>query len=148
LWFPKQADIVFEILYSIAFSFFIFDMMFNLLVEPGYFGFYLPRRARYRQHQPYQPRLWTCGIGSFLFWCDIVSTAALLYDISWINPGQYALVEHNIQLNDVGVPVSASSLVENLTVCCLFLSHMPADYVNRRNLDTSMSSPLNSIWIS
>jgi hypothetical protein len=139
LWVPKQGDIVFDILYIIAFSFFIFDMMFHLLVDSEYFGFYLLRRAtRYQKNQPYQPkpRSWTCGIGSFMFWCDFVSAGALLYDISWINPGEYALLEQSIRLNDEGVPVSSSSLVENLSVCCLFFSYMPADYITRRIFHT------------
>jgi hypothetical protein len=120
MWVPKQGDIVFDVLYSIAFSFFFLDMMFHLLVDPEYF--HIPRIPRCRKQQPYQPRLWTCGVGSFMFWCDFVSMAALAYDISWTNPREYALKEHSIQLDDVGVPVSSSSLVENPSVC-VFVSY-------------------------
>lgn len=122
LWFPKQGDVVFDILYSIAFSFFIFDMMFHLLVDPEYF--HIPRRPRFRKQQPYQPILSTCGVGSFMFWCDLVSAAAVAYDISWTNPGEYAMVEHSIKLDDIGVPVSSSSLLEKLSVCCFCLIYL------------------------
>ena len=46
------------------------------------------------------------SIGSFMFWCDITSTGMLLYDISFINPDHYNVIQLDIELNEQGEPVS------------------------------------------
>jgi hypothetical protein len=89
-------------LYTIALAVFILDMILNLLVDPEYFGFDPWRRLQ----QPHQPKRWTCGVGSFMFWCDVVSTLALLHDISFINQREYEMPELKLELNEYGIPVS------------------------------------------
>ena len=44
----------------------------------------------------------TCG--SFLFWCDLLSTLALLYDITWINAIQFRETFIQITLDPYGIP--------------------------------------------
>jgi hypothetical protein len=104
LWIPKEGDTVFDVLYTIGLAVFILDMIFNLLVDPEYFGCnYFWRRVQ----QPHQPKRWTCGgVGSFMFWCDVVSTLALCHDISYINQKEYEMLELNLKLNKYGIPVS------------------------------------------
>lgn len=105
LWVPKGGDFVFDILYTIALGIFILDMLLNLIVDPDYFG-WRPRRMQ----QPYQrPNFCACGIGSFKFWCDVVSTAALCHDISYMNPPEYAMLEYTLFLDEYGIPVSFST---------------------------------------
>jgi hypothetical protein len=107
LWVPKGGDSVFDVLYIIALVVFLHDMLFNLISDPEYFGFD-PWRPN-RMQQPYQQKFWTCGIGSFIFWCDVVSTAALCHDISYINPREYAMVEITLDLDEYGILVSIRS---------------------------------------
>jgi hypothetical protein len=45
------------------------------------------------------------GIGSFEFWCDVVSTAMFIYDISYFNRTNKKVLEMKIVLNEYGVPV-------------------------------------------
>jgi hypothetical protein len=52
-----------------------------------------------------------CGslsVGSFLFWCDVLSTLTLLTDISFINRANFAEQHMVITLGASGLPVSAS----------------------------------------
>jgi hypothetical protein len=104
LWFPKESDIVFDALYSIALGVFCLDMIFNLCVDPEYFGFDLLRKGRFGQSP--QNGCWPCGVGSFMFWCDVVSTGALLNDISYINSNEYGTHLVELELDSYGVPVS------------------------------------------
>ena len=116
LFVPKGGDLAFNILYLMALGVFTFDMVLNLIVDPEYFGFDYckPNRGLI----PQQPTFWTCGIGSFYFWCDVVSTLALCFDISYINGREYAMMEINLQLNEYGVPVG--SMIENKCPLTLF----------------------------
>jgi hypothetical protein len=45
------------------------------------------------------------GIGSFLFWCDVMSTLTLLFDISFIAPRLFRQLELHIELDPFGIPV-------------------------------------------
>lgn len=86
LFTPKEADGVFDILYTVALFVFVMDMIFNMCVDPNYLGLQAFRRNR---AQPFdQAKFFSYGIGSFNMWCDVASTAALFYDISYTNPLQ------------------------------------------------------------
>lgn len=80
---PKQADKAFDALYILALIIFIMDMIFNMFVDPNYFGIDHFRKNRVQHFD--QAKFCKYGFGSFKMWCDVVSTAALLYDISYIN---------------------------------------------------------------
>jgi len=100
LWTPKDADFIFDLLYITALVVFVVDMILNSLGDPFYLSLF------HRVDVSDQPRLCPCGIGSFKMWCDVVSTAALLYDISYLNRFQYSEEVVNVTLNQLGLPVS------------------------------------------
>jgi hypothetical protein len=100
--FPKTADVIFDGLFTFAFALFIFDMILNIAVNPEYMPCNVCRRRKEEEAQAFR-RL---GIGSFMFWCDLVSSFAMLYDISYINSTEFETLEINIKLDKYGVPVS------------------------------------------
>lgn len=102
MFFPKGADVYFDVLYSVASAVFFLDIILNIFVDPEYIAFHLCRRKGDDTQNSY----WTCGIGSFMFWCDVVSSLALLYDISYINKHEFEMLEISIVLDNYGVPVS------------------------------------------
>lgn len=109
LFTPKEADIVFDILYTLALIVFVLDMVLNMFVDPDYFGFDPFRRNRVQQFD--QAKFCTYGIGSFKMWCDVASTAALFYDISFINSLQYDEEVVELRLDEYGVPVRTAAAV-------------------------------------
>lgn len=52
----------------------------------------------------YRDRWSQIHIGSFLFWCDIVSTCSILYEISYINKMQTEIRTVAISLDTFGIP--------------------------------------------
>jgi hypothetical protein len=108
---PKGGDIYFDVLYMIALAVFTLDMIFNIIVYPDYFSF--DPLGRNRVQQADQAKFCTFGIGSYMFWCDVLSTAALLYDISYINRWEYDMEVMELDLNGDGVPVSNLSQLRN-----------------------------------
>ena len=118
LWFPKQADVAFNYLYTFAFAFFVIDIAMRCYVSPQYFVFEVfGLDYRHDAQGRRKPRPPTGGIrsgwggtfikiGSFMFWCDVLSTLTLLYDISWINVGLEERTELTVPVNAAGVAVS------------------------------------------
>jgi hypothetical protein len=100
--FPKTADVMFDGLFTFAFALFIFDMILNISVKPEYMPCDVCRRRKEEETQGFRRR----GIGSFMFWCDLVSSFAMLYDISYINSTEFETLEIHIKLDKYGVPVS------------------------------------------
>lgn len=114
LWCDKAYDNVFDILYTVAFGVFCVDITLRILVVPGYigcnFGSLHRQYARWRKGR--RRTMYDDGsntkfyIGSFLFWCDIVSTLSMLYDISYINKLQTEVRTSDITLDRYYIPVS------------------------------------------
>lgn len=102
MFFPKTADLIFDGLFSFAFAIFIFDMVLNIAVKPDYLPFNTCWRRGEEETKIFRRR----GIGSFMFWCDLVSSFAMLHDISYINARAFARPGINIKLDNFGVPVS------------------------------------------
>ena len=115
LWCDKDYDTVFDVLYTIALCIFCVDIVLRMLSVPGYVSFnckplynriakFLGRTPRTRYHyyddEPF------IHIGSFLFWCDVISTLTLLYEISYINKNQTEIRATDIRLDSYGIPVS------------------------------------------
>lgn len=101
LWVPKEGDIVFDILFTVALGVFAFDMLFRCYTEPQYFEFNLCGKTFGEA-----PAAWgSCRLGSFMFFCDLLSTVTLLYDISYINRALVATETIDIELNGFGLPV-------------------------------------------
>jgi hypothetical protein len=110
LYVPPEGDIVFDVLRVITFCFFLVDMGFRTLAEPNYFHFHLFGTTRgsgaFSAFETTPTTTTTkdssaCEFGSFMFWCDLVSTGVLLYDISFINANHYDVVEVDIFLDTV-----------------------------------------------
>jgi hypothetical protein len=107
---PPGIDIVFDILDMITFCFFLVDMGFRTLAEPNYFHFHLCGTTRgsgaFGAFETTPTTTTTkdssaCEFGSFVFWCDLVSTGVLLYDVSCINANHYDVVKVAIDLDTV-----------------------------------------------
>jgi len=99
-----------DILYFIAFGVFCVDMMLNLIADPEYLGCACQNTRTQPGHRQglHQTRFFGLRMGSFMLWCDMVSTAALLHDISYINSGEYSVQQIDLRLNEFGVPVRVS----------------------------------------
>ena len=100
LWIPSSGDKAFDFVMMFTFACFVLDILVRIFVEQGYFNFQIcPARTGFGETK-------TCALGSFLFWCDLISTATILYDISFINKDLYNVKEVDIVLDATGYPVS------------------------------------------
>ena len=107
LFTTKDFDMVFDILYTTALVVFVLDIFLNMLVDPAYFVFSLFRRIEAFD----QPKLCSCGVGSFNMWCDVVSAATLLYDISYTNNLHYSEEVLELTLDQHGLLVSGFAVI-------------------------------------
>mmetsp|Transcript_20576 Transcript_20576/g.44963 ORF Transcript_20576/g.44963 Transcript_20576/m.44963 type:complete len:1245 (+) Transcript_20576:360-4094(+) len=122
LWCPKSADLAFNYLYTIGFAFFIIDVVMRCYVSPAYFVFeFCGLDYRFDAQGTRRPRPPPGGlkggwgesfikIGSFMFWCDIISTVTLLYDITWINTGLLERTGVTIPVDVLGVAIEGETL--------------------------------------
>lgn len=102
LWIPPEGDLTMDILYCLGLAVFSMDMIMRCYLEPKYV-----QVPGCRNKENAQNSAWgRCQLGSFLFWCDLVSTLTFLYSISFINSGAYAIQTIDISLNEIGIPVS------------------------------------------
>ena len=114
LWCPKSSDVAFDVLFTCSFIFLIIDVLLRSVADPSYFVFTVGRRDfRSLDGESAFVRsdalcgLHTClQIGSFMFWCDLLSTLSLLWDISYIGGLRTAMVVVGIEIDQLGVPVS------------------------------------------
>ena len=75
--------------------------MVRCYTEPQYFEFNLCGKTAGDA-----PAAWGAfRLGSFMFWCDLISSATLLYDISFINTFYFAIETINMELDQFGLPV-------------------------------------------
>ena len=101
----------------LGFIFLIFDVLLRSVADPSYFVFTVGRRDfRSLDGESAFIRsdalcgLHTClQIGSFMFWCDLLSTLSLLWDISYIGRLRTAMVMADIKIDELGVPVSVGA---------------------------------------
>ncbi|GAX18664.1 hypothetical protein FisN_10Hh123 [Fistulifera solaris] len=126
LFFPKSADLAVDIVFLIVVCFFWVDTLFRMDCETNYFRFYLFSSFGYSSGRTVPPRIsdvrdvdpsvgYCCGrpfhIGSFLFWCDIISTVALLREITLLDPtGIFDEARIEIRLDQFGMPLDVSGL--------------------------------------
>ncbi len=136
LFFPKSADLAVDIVFLIVVCFFWVDSLLRMDCETNYFRFYVFSSFGYSSGSTV-PRGTTsdlrevdpsvghcCGrpfhIGSFLFWCDIISTVALLREITLVDPtGIFDEARIEIRLDEFGMPLDVS----NERNCTLFSIH-------------------------
>lgn len=121
------SNVVFEVLRNMTLIFFLIDMTVRLMRDKDYFvcnpscGSGLGQAvmtgdrggggARNSSFYGTEVKdsasfLSCCDIGSFLFWCDLISTSAILYDLNYINPTLTRIKTMYIILNSEGIPVS------------------------------------------
>ena len=114
LWCPKSSDLAFDVLFTCSFVFLIVDVLLRSVADPSYFLFTVGKRDfRSSDGEPAYTRSDAlCGlhncfqIGSFMFWCDLLSTLSLLWDISYIGGLRNSMILVGIGIDVLGVPVS------------------------------------------
>lgn len=100
------GDHVLFILRIVMLVFFTIDLLVRTVSEEGYFAFILcpeESEAPGSGSDSNKPRFL---IGSFLFWCDLLSTLSTLYDLKYINNRHFEEILHQIAIVD-GIPVSS-----------------------------------------
>lgn len=107
LWLPSSSDTTMDVLNMIALCFFTIDIIIRVDVEPNYFNFKICQRDRSENSN--RQGCAEFSIGSFIFWCEVVSTLALLHEISFIDKGNFSETVYHIQLDPFGIPVSCTS---------------------------------------
>jgi hypothetical protein len=112
---PKRGDIAFDVLYTLGLAFFLVDLCIRCRIEPNYFMFSICGRGIGDA-----PGSVVCG--SFMFWCDLVSTLAFLYDISYVNTRHYDMITVDIALDPFGQPVSFAKVFLLLDSLILLLA--------------------------
>ena len=108
IFIPSSGDTALDVLFMMAFCVFWIDIFIRIDVEPSYFKFHFSCR-RSSKDSDNNPNWTTCGnfrFGSFIFWCEVVSTLALLYDISFIAKKNFDEQSYTIKLDRYGLPVS------------------------------------------
>ena len=127
--FPPVFDIIFNVLFILCLIFMTADIIMRVdSSEPNYFDCFGIRwnMGNSTYNNPYSKRKQntflsklsccctfnistfnknTANFGSFLFWCDVISTLTLLYEISWINPRYFNQEVQVIHVNDFGIPI-------------------------------------------
>lgn len=104
LFIPSSWDAAFDIISLVVFGFFIVDMIIRMIMFRNYFSV---RCCNKNSGNALNDGQTGFEFGSFVFWCDLVSSITLLYDVSWINRGEYSVKEVEIQLDAFGSPVSS-----------------------------------------
>ena len=93
LFLPPSTDIAVDAIFVMTLAFFTADILMRCESEDHYFS-----RIRCTG-------ICCLSVGSFLFWCDLVSALTLLTDISWINKRSFSEQQIQIALGDFGIPV-------------------------------------------
>ena len=106
LWAPKEGDIFFDVLYTVALGAFALDIFFRCYTEPQYFEFNVCGKTT----GDAPAAAWgSCRLGSFMFWCDLLSSATLLFNISFVNASAFQAETIDIELDRYGLPVRWNS---------------------------------------
>ncbi|KAG7368756.1 adenylate cyclase [Nitzschia inconspicua] len=112
----KEVDVVFDALYIFGFVFFMIDIVLNSYADPRYLECNPFHRKMRRSHKAtntdgYYAHSWSCGVGSFNFWCDLISSIGFLYDVSFINQAEFFMHSMYIELDRTGVPINFDVVV-------------------------------------
>jgi hypothetical protein len=101
IFIPPDGDGACDAILMTTFGLLVIDMLMRIDSEPTYF------LCICRSNDSLE-RTWFnyVQVGSFLFWCDILSTMTLLTEISFINKKGFAARSFFIQLDQFGIPVS------------------------------------------
>jgi hypothetical protein len=103
LWIPAAGDTAVDVVFTVTFALFWIDLLMRVDAEPGYFNFrFNCFRGNIYEHGGGKPG---CSLGSFLFWCDLGSTLALLHELSYVDQKNFAVIDYDITLDTFGIPV-------------------------------------------
>jgi hypothetical protein len=146
LLFAPPADDYFDYIFLAIIGFFTVDIGMRMNAEPNYFACRAFGRGRLNMED--LTTCWDFQLGSFVFWCEVISTVALLHDISLVRQDEFDQQEIAITLNQFGAPVrvgrrecvkvgagepcllGAPVLTQ---LCCFFLFTCVHDPIGRRN---------------
>jgi hypothetical protein len=82
----KEADSSFEVIISIFFFLFLFEIFAQMVYNPLYFIFPSSWEEMKKSSEegwfPYLSRLFS--FGSFYFWLDLIATASVIFDMKWM----------------------------------------------------------------
>ena len=124
----KTGDNIFMGLRIAMLLFFIVDMMIRCIAEDGYFVCSLCKgrgnnngagsngtanntsNNSSSNNSGGDSKDSNYAIGSFLFWCDLISTCSILYNLKFINKQMYQVIKKTIVV-DFGIPVSDYQLI-------------------------------------
>ena len=101
LFIPKAGDSAVDAVFCVVFVFFVTDMGMRMDAEDHYFEISCCGGGGGKR----QSGWFCCRMGSFLFWCDFLSTFTLLADITWFNKEKFSENQFEITLNSFGIPV-------------------------------------------
>jgi class 3 adenylate cyclase len=102
---PKSTDLFVDLLFTVMFFFFVADIAMRVDAEPNYFGMRVwCRTPESASEHINMEGCGNCELGSFIFWCEVISTLALLYEISFIAKDNFAERDMVIRLNEFGAP--------------------------------------------
>jgi len=106
------ADAAMDYVFAVVLVFFLVDMGLRCDAESQYFGLHCGRNCHYQsgddEEASSQPLF---QMGSFLFWCDVISTLTLLREITWFDlEGNFDEQHIDVQLNQWGMPKEVCSL--------------------------------------
>jgi hypothetical protein len=89
----RKGLLICDVVFIITFAFFVIDIIMRMDAKPNYFRIRMPCCSG------------AIEFGSFLFWCDVISTVTLLHEISWIYPTRF-MTQIMFVTIDKGFPVS------------------------------------------
>lgn len=101
---PKDGDSICDDVFMATFVVFMVDILMRIDCKPAYFKC----SCRSQKDVTGVHGAWfnNIQIGSFLFWCDFLSTMTLLTEIEYINKRGFISASFTITLDQFGVPVS------------------------------------------
>lgn len=120
MFIPASADAAADAVFLATFFIFWIDIGMRVIVEPNYFAFNLCGLGRKIDTERPMAEQETCcnvQLGSFLFWCDVISTLTLLHEISFIDKANFSEIPILVTLDPFGVPVSLLEVCNDGVPC-------------------------------
>lgn len=105
LIFNKEAGLGLDGLFTVTFVVLLVDIIMRCFTEPAYYSFQFCDRKKGGANSNSSAGWGICQFGSFMFWCDLISTLLLIYNISYISNSLFPTKSITIMLDENGVPV-------------------------------------------
>ncbi len=101
LFFPKGADLYFDIILTITLVVLVADILMMFYAVPMYFVFSPSMKAR--NDDEIGCLCFAFQVGSFQFWFDFISVVSLMYDISFFNKNLNKILLLEFYVNNQGI---------------------------------------------